>query len=401
VRWRGAIAFGVALIAFLVIGVWLGGHPSKLPGFARETFTEEPTSLVAEGAEIIKDNYFRKVGNTELGNASLQGMVRELRKRHKDRFSDYFSKESLEGFNQQIEGHFSGVGLSVLEVKKGLRVVKVFKGSPAEEGGVEVGDTIIEVEGEPIAGLTSGESTQKIKGPEGTQVTVKIEKPKTKKAEPPKTEELTLTRANVVLPNVSSRVFTTDGKKIGYVRLLSFSSEASKQLAHGIEKAQKEGAEGLVLDLRENPGGLLDEAVSSASLFLPEGEVVVSTKSRTKGGTERKSGPGKIVDEPFDVLIDRGTASAAEILTAALQDDAKATVVGTRSYGKGVFQEEHDLANGGALKLTVGEYFTPSGENLARTGGIHPEVKAVDNPHTPVDEARQKALETVAAQVQG
>jgi carboxyl-terminal processing protease len=128
---------------------------------------------------------------------------------------------------------------------------------------------------------------------------------------------------------------------------------------------------------------------------------VVSTKSRTKGDTERKSGPGKIVDVPFDVLIDRGTASAAEIMTAALQDDARATVVGTRSYGKGVFQEEHDLANGGALKLTVGEYFTPNGKNLHRTGGIHPEVKVVDNPHTPVDEARQKALETVAAQVEG
>ncbi|HEY2053538.1 MAG TPA: S41 family peptidase [Solirubrobacterales bacterium] len=395
-RLRGAIAFGVALIAFLVIGVYLGGHPSKLPAFARETFTEEPTSLVSEASEIIKDNYFRAVGNTELGNASLQGMVRELRKRHKDRFSDYFSPESLEGFNQQIEGHFSGVGLSVIEVKKGLKVVKVFKGSPAEEGGVKVGDTIIAVEGESLAGLNSTEATQKIKGPEGTQVTVTVEAPKTHKK-----SEKTLTRAEVVLPNVSSRVFTTNGKKIGYVRLLSFSSEASKQLAHGIEKAKKEGAEGLVLDLRENPGGLLDEAVSSASLFLPEGEVVVSTKSRTKGSTERKSGPGKIVDVPFDVLIDRGTASAAEIMTAALQDDAHATVVGTRSYGKGVFQEEHSLANGGALKLTVGEYFTPSGENLARTGGIHPEVKVVDNPHTVVDEARQKALETVAAQVGG
>jgi carboxyl-terminal processing protease len=392
---RGAIAFGVALVAFLVIGVWLGGHPSRLPGFAREAFTEEPTGLVAEASEVIKDNYFRKVGDTELGNSSLQGMVRELRKRHKDRFSDYFSPESLEGFNQQIEGHFSGVGLSVIEVKKGLRVVKVFKRSPAEEGGVKAGDTIISVEGESIAGLDSTEATQKIKGPEGTQVTVGIEKKNGKKS------EKTLTRANVVLPNVSSRVFTTNGKKIGYLRLLSFSSEASKQLAHGIEKAQGEGAEGLVLDLRGNPGGLLDEAVSGASLFLPEGEVVVSTKSRTKGSTERKSGPGKIVDVPFDVLIDRGTASAAEIMTAALQDDADATVVGTRSYGKGVFQEEHDLANGGALKLTVGEYFTPNGENLARTGGIHPEVKVVDNPHTAVDEARQKALETVAAQVKG
>ena len=395
-RLRGAIAFGVALVAFLVIGVYLGGHPSKLPGFAREAFTEEPTSLVGEASEIIKDNYFRKVGDTELGNASLQGMVRELRKRHKDRFSDYFSPESLEGFNQQIEGHFSGVGLSVVEVKNGLKVVKVFHGSPAEQGGVEVGDTIISVEGESIAGLDSSEATQKIKGPEGTQVTVGIEAPKTHEK-----SEKTLTRAEVVLPNVSSRVFTTNGKKIGYVRLLSFSSEASVQLARGIEKAKKEGAEGLVLDLRENPGGLLEEAVSSASLFLPEGEVVVSTKSRTKGNSTKKSGAGKIVDVPFDVLIDRGTASAAEIMTAALQDDAHATVVGERSYGKGVFQEEHDLANGGALKLTVGEYFTPNGENLARTGGIHPEVKVVDNPHTAVDEARQKALETVAAQVGG
>jgi len=395
VRLRGAIAFGVALVAFLVVGIWLGGHPSKLPGFAREAFTEEPTSLVAEASEIVQDNYFRKVGDTELGNASLQGMVRELRIRHDDRFSDYFSPESLEGFNQQIEGHFSGVGLSVIEVKKGLRVIKVFKGSPAEAGGVEAGDTIVSVEGESIAGLDSTESTQKIKGPEGTQVTVGIE---TKNG---KESEKTLTRANVVLPNVSSRVFTTDGKRIGYVRLLSFSSEASRQLAHGIEKAKGEGADGLVLDLRENPGGLLDEAVSSASLFLPEGEVVVSTKSRTKGDTERKSGSGKIVDVPFDVLIDRGTASAAEIMTAALQDDAGATVVGTRSYGKGVFQEEHDLANDGALKLTVGEYFTPNGKNLHRTGGIHPEVKVVDNPHTAVDEARQKALETVAAQVEG
>jgi carboxyl-terminal processing protease len=396
VRARGAVAFGVALVAFLAAGIYLGGHPSKLPGFARQALTEEPTSLVGEAAEIIKDNYFRKVGDTELGNASLQGMVRELRKRHKDRFSDYFSPESLEGFNQQIEGRFSGIGLSVVSVKKGLHVVKVFHGSPAEGAGIEAGQTIVSVDGESIAGLNSTEATDKIKGPEGSEVTVGVLDPKTKK-----TTEKTLVRAEVELPNVEARLFTTDGEKIGYVRLFSFSEEASEQLAHGIEKVKKEGAEGLVLDLRENPGGLLEEAVRTASLFLPEGEVVVTTKSRTKGDATKKTGSGKIVDMPFDVLIDRGTASAAEILTAALQDDAGATVVGTRSYGKGVFQEEHGLANGGALKLTVGEYFTPNGENLARTGGIHSEVKAVDNPKTAVDEARQKALETVAAQVGG
>jgi carboxyl-terminal processing protease len=396
VRARAGVAFGVALVAFLAAGIYLGGHPSKLPGFAREALTEEPTSLVGEAAEIIKGNYFRKVGDTELGNASLQGMVRELRKRHKDRFSDYFSPENLEGFNQQIEGRFSGVGLSVVSVKKGLHVAKVFHGSPAEGAGIEAGQTIVSVDGESIAGLNSTEATNKIKGPEGSEVTLGVFDPKAKK-----TTEKTMVRAEVELPNVEARLFTTDGKKIGYVRLFSFSEEASEQLAHGIEKVDKEGAEGLVLDLRENPGGLLEEAVRTASLFLPEGEVVVTTKSRTKGDSTKKSGSGKIVDVPFDVLIDRGTASAAEILTASLQDDAGATVVGTRSYGKGVFQEEHGLANGGALKLTVGEYFTPNGENLARTGGIHPEVKAVDNPKTAVDEARLKALETVAAQVTG
>jgi carboxyl-terminal processing protease len=394
VRARGAIAFGVALIAFLVAGVYLGGHPSKLPTFARETFTEEPTSLVSEAAEVIKDNYFRKVGNTELGNASLQGMVRELRKTHKDRFSDYFSPESLEGFNQQIEGRFSGIGLSVVSVKNGLKVAKVFKGSPAEEGGIEVGDVIVSVEGKSIAKLNSTQATDLIKGPEGSEVTIGVEDKKTHKV-----TEKTLTRAEVELPNVSSRVFTTEGKKIGYVRLFSFSADASKQLAHGIEKVQGEGAEGLVLDLRENPGGLLNEAVDTAGLFLPEGETVVTTKSRTKGDTTKTTGSGKIVNVPYDVLVDRNTASSAEILTAALNEDGGATVVGTRTYGKGVFQEEHDLANGGALKLTVGEFFTPNGENLARTGGIHPEVKVVDNPHTAVDEAREKALETVAAQV--
>jgi carboxyl-terminal processing protease len=394
VRYRGAVALGVALIAFLVVGVYLGGHPSKLPKFAREAFTEEPTSLVSEASEIIKDNYFRKVGNTELGNASLQGMVRELRKRHKDRFSDYFSPESLEGFNQEIEGHFSGIGLSVVSTKKGLRVVKVFHGSPAEEGGIKAGDTIVSVEGKSIAGLNSDEATNQIKGPEGSEVTVGVEAAKTHK----KTEK-TLTRAEVELPNVSSRVFKTDGKKIGYVRLFSFSANASEQLRHGIEKVKKEGAEGMVLDLRENPGGLLEEAVKTASLFLPENEVVVTTKSRTKGDSTKRTSGDKIVDVPFDVLVDRNTASSAEILTAALKEDGGATVVGTRTYGKGVFQEEHDLANGGALKLTVGEFFTPDGENLARTGGIHPEVKVQDNPRTTVDEARQKALETVAAQV--
>lgn len=395
-RLRAGLAFGVALLAVLAAGLYLGGHPNRLPGWAREAFVAEPSGLTQEAAEVIEDNYYRKVGPTELGNSSLQGMVRELRQRHGDRFSDYFSPESLEGFNQQIEGRFSGIGLSIVAAKKGLKVVKVFPRSPAQSGGIKAGETIVSADGETLEGLSSAEATDKIKGPEGTEVTVGVLDPKTKK-----TRELTLTRAEVELPNVSSHLFRVGRKKVGYVRMLSFSEDAHAFLAKAIEKVLGEGAEGIVLDLRGNPGGLLEEAVSSASLFLPKGEVVVSTKSRTKGDSTHESGDGKIVGVPFVVLIDRNTASAAEILTAALADDAHATVVGTRSYGKGVFQEEQDLANGGALKLTIGEYFTPDGENLARTGGIHPNIKAADDPKTGADEAKRRALDVVAKQVEG
>jgi carboxyl-terminal processing protease len=394
VRARGAVAFAVALVAVLVAGLWLGGHPRSLPEPLRDWFVAEPAGLTAEGAEAIQDSYYRPVGDQELGNASLQGMVRELRKRHGDRFTEYFSPEALAAFNEQIEGRFSGVGLSVIEVPKGLRVAQVFPNSPAEKAAIGVGDTVVSVEGKSLAGKSSEEATKLIKGPEGTQVTLGV-----RDAKSGKTRKLTLTRAEVTLPNVSSKVETVDGRKLGYIRLFSFSEGAHGQLARGVEKVKKKGAEGIVLDLRHNPGGLLDEAVLTASLFLPEGEVVVRTNSRTQGKSVHETTDGRISSLPVVMLIDRGTASAAEILTAALADDAGAEVVGTRSYGKGVFQEERSLANGGALKLTVGEYFTPDGVNLAESHGIHPDVKAQDDPKTKADEAERRALEVLAGQV--
>jgi carboxyl-terminal processing protease len=392
---RGAVAFAVALVAFLAAGLYLGGHPRDLPEPLREIFVDEPSGLVAEAAEAIEGNYYRSVGPQELGNSSLQGMVRELRKRNKeDRYSEYFSEEKLESFNQEIEGRFSGIGLSVIGVKKGLRVAEVFKHSPADAAGIDPGDTIVSVEGEPIAGQNSNEATQKIKGPEGTQVTIGV-----RDAKSGKVRQLTITRAEVSLPNVSSSVKTVKGRKLGYVRLLSFSEGAHAQLGQALKKVQKERAKGIVLDLRHNPGGLLDEAVLCASLFLPEDETVVITKSRTQGESVHKTSSGRISKLPVVVLIDGGTASAAEILAAALADDESATTVGTRSYGKGLFQEEQSLANGGALKLSVGAFFTPNGVNLAASHGIHPDVKVKGNLKTPADEAKQRAFGVLAGQV--
>lgn len=393
-RARGALAYAVSLVAFLCAGLWLGGHPAQLPEFLRDPFVGSSAGLTAEAAEVIEDSYYRPVGETELGNASLQGMVRELRKRHGDRFSEYFSPESLESFNQAIEGRFSGVGLSVVPVKRGLRAVQVFPDSPAEQAGIAPGDTIVSVDGDSIAGESSSEATARIKGPEGTEVTLGVRDGKSGEV-----RRLRLTRAEVALPNVSSRVESVGGRKLGYVRMLSFSEGAHAPLAEAVRKVEREGAEGIVLDLRGNPGGLLDEAVLSASLFLPEGEVVVRTRSRTQGESVHETVGGALTELPLTVLIDRGTASAAEILAAALADLAGAEVVGTRSFGKGVFQQEEPLANGGALKLTVGEYFTPKGVNLARSRGIHPDVKVSDDPETPADEARARALGVLAGQV--
>jgi len=387
------VALVAALLAVLVAGIWLGGHPAKLPEFLREHLVDDAAGLNVEATELIEDNYFRKVGSHQLTDASLQGMVRELRRRYHDRFSDYFSPELLDRFDEEISGHFSGIGLSVAVAPQGLRVIKVFPKSPAQQAGIDAGDLIVSVEGDSIAGEGSEESTGKIKGPEGSDVTVGV-----RTSPHGKVRELKITRAEIAVPVVSSKVVSRDGHELGYVSLHAFSEGAHAFLRHAVRKVEREGAEGIVLDLRGNGGGLLEEAVLSASVFLPKGEVVVTTDSRTQGHAEYRTVGENLPPRPLVVLIDRNTASAAEILTAALADDAGATVVGTRSYGKGVFQQEVGLSNGGALKLTIVEYFTPKGVNLAQSHGIHPDVRAHDNPRTRRDEALERALGALAAQ---
>jgi carboxyl-terminal processing protease len=388
-------ALAAALVAVLAAGLWLGGHPADLPGPLRDVFVDESGGLTAEATELIEDNYYRKVDESELIDSSLAGMARGLRRRFHDRFSEYFPPEVLERFNEEIEGRFSGIGLTVVEVKPGLRVEKVFKGSPAEKARIAAGDVIVSVEGRDISGLSSTESTELIKGPEGTDVGIGVRKRGTGRV-----EDLTLTRAQISVPVVASTVLETGGRQFGYVRLASFSEGSHAYMRRAVERVRRRGAEGLIIDLRGNGGGLLEEAVLNASIFLPKGTRVVSTRSRTQGDAVYDALGDNLPPQPIVVLIDRNTASAAEILTAALAEKAGAEVVGTRSYGKGVFQQEVSLSNGGALKLTIGEYYTPNGENLAGKG-IHPDVYVRDDPATKRDEGRERALEVLAEKGSG
>jgi carboxyl-terminal processing protease len=390
---RAAIV--AALLVVLCAGLWLGGHPANLPEPLRDVFVDDAASLSAEATEVIEENYFRPTDGDRLSDSSIDGMVRALRRRYQDRFSHYFDPRDLERFRESISGRFSGVGLSVSEIEAGLRVGRVFPGAPAEEAGIAVGDVIVSVNGRSIAGEDSEVATAKIKGPAGTEVTIGVRRPPADRV-----RSVDLTRAEIEVPITTSRIRTAAGRKLGYVQLISFTEGAHAALREAIERVRDRGAEGLVLDLRGNGGGLLQEAVLTASIFLPEGDEIVSTRSRTQGSEVYRAVGENLPAQPTVVLINRDTASAAEILAAALADGAGAPLVGVRSFGKGVFQQVIDLSNGGALDLTIGEYFTPSGENLAGRG-IAPDTRVLDDPRTRPDEALERALTVLGRELRG
>jgi carboxyl-terminal processing protease len=385
-------AVTAALIAVLCAGMWLGGHPAHLPQFLQNAFVDESTTLGGEAAEVIDANYWRAVPRDRINDASLNGMVSMLRHRYHDRFSHYFNPRDLKRFDESLAGSFSGVGLNVSEVKRGLRVARVIPKTPAARAGIQVGDVIVSVNGGSIAGESSDLSTAKIKGAAGSKVRIGVV------SKSGHTRQLVLTRQEITVPITISRVRRVGGRKLGYVELATFSDGAHDLLRQAVERARSGGAQGIVLDLRGNGGGLLKEAVLCASIFLPKGQVVASTAARTQGKAVYRTTGDDLPHFPVVVLINRDTASAAEILTSALADDEGAPVVGTRSFGKGVFQQVIDLSNGGALDLTIGEYFTADGVSLAGTG-IKPDVHALDNPKTKRDEALQRAYAVLSGEL--
>jgi len=388
----------VAVVVGLVTGMWIGGHPENLPGPVRDVFVETPLasseSLSDEAVRVIESKYFRETDSSELEDSGVRGMVERLRKVHNDRFSHYFDAEQLAQFNESIQGSFSGVGMTVGEVgKEGLRVGFVFKNSPADDAGIEAGDVIVTVDGESIKGESADLAVAKIKGPEGSKVELGI-----RKQGRGKPEVFNLTREQITVPVTSNRVEEVDGKTLGYVRLATFSEGASRSLTRAVNKVRDEGAEGLVLDLRANGGGLLPEAVLTSSVFVPQDEIVVETKSRTQPDETYRAVGGDIGPYPVTVLVNRDTASAAEILAAALQTNVDAPVVGTRTYGKGVFQQVISLENGGALDLTVGEFFTADGVSLAGEG-LEPDVVAILDPDAKQDTQLDRAFDVLSDEV--
>jgi carboxyl-terminal processing protease len=388
---RSLLAALALVLPVLVAGIWLGGHPNDLPSFMRRALVaNHSTEVVDQAIGRIAHDYYRPIPKSALVGASIDGMIASLR----DRFSHYLSPHEYRDFDQA--GSFSGIGVQVHSERLGLRIDEVFDSSPAARAHLKAGDLIIAVGSHRLQSLSVERSTSLIMGPAGSSVTLTVRSVK-------RSRQVTLTRATVSRPVVASGSRTVRGKKIGLVALSMFSSGAHTELRTAIDMQLRQGARALLLDLRHNGGGLLDEAVDVSSIFVASG-VIVATKGRAQvPDTLRASGHAISSSIPVVVLVDHQTASAAEIVTAALQDHRRAQVVGTHTFGKGVFQEVEPLPNGGALDITVGQYFTPDGRNLGGGGvnegsGVTPDV-VLPAREVDTDQAVSKALDVLEGEI--
>jgi carboxyl-terminal processing protease len=385
----GGIAIVCALLA-LVAGIYLGGHPERLPGPVRDTLVDEDRALRAEIVETIEDNFYKPVDESKLDDASLKGIVDSL----EDPYSAYISPSEASKFQESISGEFEGVGMSVEKDERGLRVLEVFDDTPAQRAEIVKGDVILSVDGRSIAGLSSAVATGRIKGPAGTSVKLEVFTPGSADTRTVKVE-----REKIEVPVARGRIVEREGRTIGVVELRGFSSGAHGVLRREVDKLLARGADGIVLDLRGNGGGLLSEAVLVSSLFIEDGEIV-SVRGRAR--SERsEDAEGDAIDEdiPVVVLVDGGSASASEIVTGALRDRGRATVVGTNTFGKGLVQEVEPLSNGGYLDLTVANYYLPGGKTIHKNG-LRPDVRAEDDLETKRDEALPTALDELAQELQ-
>ena len=380
------LVIATLLVVVLLVGVVVGGQVGVVRDAVDDVFGNSGQDATAQAIDVIHDDYFHTVDDADLQNASIGSIIDRLKRRYDDRFSHYFTPTEYDRF--QMGARLSGVGIAVTEVPQGLRVATVYKSTPAREAGIQPGEIIAAVNGQSIAGKDADAVTGRIRGPAGTQVTLTI------RSRDGKSRDVTVTRREVEVPQVSGRLEEVDGKKLAYVRLAGFFPGAHGELRKEVERLYAQGAQGLVLDLRGNGGGLLTEAILVSSIFVPDG-TIVSTHGRTQRARTFDATGNALPRHPMVVLINGDTASASEIVTAALEESGIATVVGTTSFGKGTFQEVIPLNNGGALDLTVGEYLTRDGTSINRTG-IAPQVRAKDNPDSKPDEGREQALQVLS-----
>ena len=394
IRVAGLIGGVVLAMAVLLGGIWLGGHPSSLPPLLRSGFFESRRETVTEQAlNILTTRYYRPLTRSSLVDVGLSGMVASL----DDPYSHYLDPQTYRERSDQSRRQLAGIGITAEAEPQGLRVVRVFENSPAARAGLSAGDVIIKVGSVSLADQSQDSAFELIRGPAGTSVELTFTRHDT-------SHTVSVERANIVVPVATWQMLDYHNVRIGHLTLTGFTEGSGDELRAQIRAALEAHAQALILDLRRNGGGLISEAINVASAFIARGEIMSAVERGQPRRVYMARGDAVAPQIPLVVLVDHGTASSAEIVTAALQDHSRAKVVGTQTYGKGVFQITERLINGGALDITIGQYFTPNGDNLggggARQGaGITPNIYASEDAGTDTDAILAAGERTVAGEV--
>lgn len=364
----------------LVAGIGFAGFmlgTNMDTGSGSSSRSNQLISDMASLKELLDRNFLFDVDEEKLYEGSLKGMFANLG----DPYTAYYPKEEFAKLIENLDGRYKGIGISMSNSKEGLiKVIQVFDGSPAQEVGLKSGDFIKSIEGKEFAGNQLEEAVALIRGKDGSKVNMKILRVS---EDNPKGEEIDVEveRRDVKVDTVKSQTLNLKGIKIGYLRLTAFDDVTWEDFKDQYAKLKNEGVQGLVLDLRNNPGGALDVCLNIADTFLDEG-VVVTTEDKDGNVVSEKS-DAEYDDIPMVALINENSASASEILAGALKDRGRAKIVGEKSFGKGVVQKIFPLDNGAGAKITISEYKTPNGEKINKVG-VKPDIE-VENKNPDLD----------------
>ncbi len=364
----------IVLITLLVGGIlFLKGSDTKVTAGTSDVY--ENIEVFAEVLRQIEKNYVEPQDSKDLIYGAIKGMVQNL-----DPHSSFMTKEEHQELLIETKGSFSGVGIEISIRDNFLTVVSPIEGTPAYEAGIMPGDKIIKIDDTSAVDMSLPEAVKIIRGPKGSEVRLTV-----MREEEEKPLEFTITRDVIPLKSVKNYLLTPE---IGYIRVSSFQSNTERDLALALEETEKEGTlKGLILDLRNNPGGLLSQAINVSDLFLDSG-VIVSTKGRHSSQSMEANAHRNDVNRsyPIIVLVNGGSASAAEIVAGALQDNNRALILGTKTFGKGSVQTILPLSDGSGLRLTTARYYTPSGRSI-QLSGIVPDIELK---YIPYDEKKEK-----------
>lgn len=352
--------FAISAIILVVIGAVVGGMFGRLPVSTSADTAMTPQRILADyrqAVEVVEKDYVTNVDHEKITDSSIQGLLWTL-----DPHSAFFTREEFQKLTQEQASEFYGIGVSILQHRGGVFVQSIVPGTPADKAGLRYGDKFLEVDGKDASDWSSSEVSKNVRGERGTPVKVKVQR-----VSSPNPVEFEIVRGGVPLPSIRNYFVLPNG--VGYVGLTGgFQETTAAELGDAIAELQKQGMKSLILDLRGNPGGILEQAISVMSRFVPANKTVVSVKGRANytNARELRTSGSSTDNYPLVVMINGGSASASEIVAGAVQDYGRGIVVGSDSFGKGLVQRVFRLPYGTGLTLTTARYYTPFGRSLQR-----------------------------------